>query len=409
MIKLTLLDSKTVQPLQEWNFNHQNVITIGRIKGNDLVLENFPEISRHHVELRKLDQKNHWKIFNFSKNGTFVNGVAVSNGLLSHNALIQLAKNGPLLKFQIESKYVQSSPLPNCFHCHHEGNSPNNLFCIHCGQPLVKEEEFVRNYQILKPLGKGGMGTTYLAYDRRIKINENLGSNLLVLKEMNADLIAIPKAAELFEREARILKNISHPNIPKYYEFFLENNQKYLAMELVYGQNLEELIYKNGIVDEKKAIIWILQICDILLYLHSLNPPLVHRDIKPANLMLRHLDKRIILLDFGAVKEIGTPWGTRIGAEGYSAPEQNLGQPCPQSDLYSIGPTLIFLLTGNNPLNYLKPNGKEYNFNLDNVSNINPFLAKIITKTCRVKLNERYQNVQQLIDDLQSYLKSKSF
>jgi serine/threonine-protein kinase len=410
MVKLTLLDSKTVQPLQQWNFHHQRVIRIGRVKGNDLVLDWFPEISRYHLELRKLEPKNQWKLFNLGKNGTFVNGISINHCLLSHNALIQLAKNGPVLKFQIQSESLKPlKPLKKSLssHCHHQGNSADNIFCIHCGNPLVEREEFVRHYQILKSLGQGGMGTTYLAYDRRTILRAQLSSNLLVLKEMNANLIAIPKARELFEREARILQSITHPSIPQYYEFFEDNKRQYLAMELVHGQNLEQLIYKTGPVTEKQAIIWMLQVCEILHYLHSLTPPIIHRDIKPANLMLRHLDQRVILLDFGAIKEIGTPWGTLIGAEGYSAPEQNSGKPCPQSDLYAIGPTLIFLLTGQNPLNYLKPEGKEFNFQIDHLPEITPFLASIITKTCRVKLGDRYQTVRELADDLRSHLQSR--
>ncbi len=404
MITITLLDTVTLKPRQEWKFPSQSLIRIGRVQDNDLILTKFPEISRHHVELRKVNRVNYWKILNLGKNGTFVNGVPISDSVLPNNALIQLAKKGPLLRFQINStssKNEQNNPdLSSPLHCDHQGNPPQNLFCIHCGLPLGEEEKFIRHYQILKTLGRGGMGITYLACDRRIPFNGKTPPKLLVLKEMNTDLIQIPKARELFEREARILKSINHPNIPKYYDFFWEDNQKYLAMELIHGQNLEQLIYQKGPITEKQALNWILQLCEIIKYLHSLNPPLIHRDIKPANLMLRHVDQKIILLDFGAVKEIGTPLGTRIGAEGYSSPEQHLGQAYPQSDLYAIGPTLIFLLTGENPLKYLQPQGKEYNFLLTNVPNISENLAKIINKICQVQLKNRYQNIDILIHDL---------
>jgi serine/threonine-protein kinase len=404
MITITLLDTITLKPLQEWKFLSQSLIRIGRLQDNDLVLTKFPEISRHHVELRKVNGGNHWKILNLGKNGTLVNGVTISDSLLPNNALIQLAKKGPILRFQVNSipsKNEQNNPNLSPPICTHQGNSPQNLFCIYCGIPLVEEEQFIRHYQILKTLGKGEMGITYLACDRRIPFNGKTTPKLLVLKEMNADLIEIPKARELFEREARILSSINHPHIPKYYDFFWEGNRKYLAMELIHGQNLEQLIYQKGPVTENQGLNWILQLCDIIKYLHSLNPPLIHRDIKPANLMLRHVDQKIMLLDFGAVKEIGTPFGTRIGAEGYSSPEQHLGQACTQSDLYAIGPTLIFLLTGQNPLKYLQPQGKEYNFVLTGVPNMSENLAKIITKTCQVQLKNRYHNIDLLTQDLQ--------
>ncbi|MGB7522350.1 MAG: serine/threonine-protein kinase, partial [Spirulinaceae cyanobacterium] len=292
--------------------------------------------------------------------------------------------------------------FPNCplTHqpCRNLSKPPKHLFCIYCGHPLVEKEQFIRHYQILRTLGQGGMGTTYLAWDKDSQFNDS--PNLLVLKEMNADMAAIAKAQELFEREARVLKSLDHPGIPNYYNFFVEKGKKYLAMELIHGQNLEERIYKTGPVAPQQAIEWMMQTCDILGYLHSLQPPLVHRDVKPANLMARNVDGNIVLLDFGAVKEIGTPSGTRIGAEGYSAPEQDRGKPCPQSDLYAIGPTLIFLLTGEAPLKYYRDLGNSYGFDLKNIPTITPGLSHVIRKTCERKLSERYQTAKELSEAL---------
>ena len=114
------------------------------------------------------------------------------------------------------------------------------------------------------------MGTTYLAWDKNSQVSDS--PNLLVLKEMNADMAVIAKAQELFEREARILKSLDHPGVPNYYNFFVEKGKKYLAMELIHGQNLEERIYKTGPVAPQQAIEWMMQACEILGYLHSLNP-----------------------------------------------------------------------------------------------------------------------------------------
>ena len=170
MVTLTLLDSQTFKPLRQWNFPAQSLIRIGRSRNNDLVLANFSEISRYHLELRRVEvhykqegiqHLNHyWKILNLGQNGTLVNGILVSQTLLCHNALIQLTEKGPLLKFQISLESSNQAKINFSLTCNHVGNSPQNLFCIHCGKPLV-EEEFIRHYQILKILGKGGMGTTY--------------------------------------------------------------------------------------------------------------------------------------------------------------------------------------------------------------------------------------------------------
>jgi serine/threonine-protein kinase len=167
-------------------------------------------------------------------------------------------------------------------------------------------------------------------------------------------------------------------------------------MELIHGQNLEQLVYQQGAVTQAKAIAWMLQTCEVLNYIHSQNPPLIHRDIKPANLILRTVDRRIVVLDFGAVKETGTAFVTRIGAEGYSAPEQERGQPLTQSDLYAIGPTLIFLLTGEAPFKFYRPRGKGYQFEIETVPTITPQLREVIERVTQPQPSDRYATAKQL-------------
>jgi serine/threonine-protein kinase len=407
MVTLTLLHPQASTPLQQWNFQSQSTIRIGRSPDNDVILDD-PLVSRHHLELKRTPAQsgNLWQLVNQGTNGTFLNGILVTRGLVPDDALIRLAREGPVLKFQIqesvnpvpvplppaEAQLIAPLPLPNL--CTHEGNPPANLFCIHCGQPLVPVQRVIRQYQVLRTLGQGGMGTTYLAWDKTGSISGR--PRLLVLKEMNADMAQISKAQELFEREARTLKTLNHPGIPQYYDFFVEGGKKYLAMELIHGQDLEQRILLSGPVTLPQAIEWMIQTCDILDYIHSCEPPLIHRDIKPANLMARHRDNRIVVLDFGAVKEIGTAPGTRIGAEGYSAPEQDRGQPSTQSDLYAIGPTLIFLVTGVAPLKFYRRRGSGYGFDVESVPTITPQLQKVIERVCEPKLRDRYQTAKEL-------------
>ncbi|MEH2168473.1 MAG: protein kinase [Nostoc sp.] len=418
MVSLTLLEPQQKTPLQQWCFENSSIIRIGRAADNHVVL-NDSLVSRHHLELRQVGDASNgytWQLISQGTNGTFLNGILVLQSPLPDNSLLQLAQGGPILQFQIqevtvletglrsqqiqgteenaaETLYSAKNLANSSSTCTHEGNSPKNLFCIHCGQPLSVQQK-IRHYQVLRTLGQGGMGTTYLAWDEAGVIAGV--PQLLVLKQMNADMLKIVKAQELFEREAHTLKCLNHPGIPKYYDFFVEGGKKYLAMELIHGQDLEKRVYTTGPVTPNQAIAWMIQTCDILDYLHSQEPPLIHRDIKPANLMVRSSGNRIVVLDFGAVKEIGTAPGTRIGAEGYCAPEQERGQPLTQSDLYAIGPTLIFLLTGENPFKYYRQRGRNFRFDVAKVPTISSQLRDAIDRVTEPLPRDRYQNAKEL-------------
>ncbi|MEB3150128.1 MAG: protein kinase [Sphaerospermopsis sp.] len=405
MVILTLLEPQQKTPLKQWCFENSSVIRIGRAADNHVVLSDSL-VSRHHLELRQISDES-WQLYSQGTNGTFLNGVLVIQSPLPNHALLQLAQGGPILQFQIEvspqlgvagggeaaSVSLEPVSAKAVYTCTHQGNSPKNLFCIHCGQPLSVQQT-IRQYQVLRTLGQGGMGTTYLAWDTKGLVSGQ--PQLLVLKQMNADMAKIAKAQELFEREAHTLKSLNHSGIPKYYDFFVEGGKKYLAMELIHGQDLEKRVQITGPVTPSQAIAWMIQTCDILDYLHSQEPPLIHRDIKPANLMVRNANNHIVVLDFGAVKEIGTTPGTRIGAEGYCAPEQERGQPLIQSDLYAIGPTLIFLLTGENPFKFFRQKGRNFRFDVANSPTITPQLVEVIERVTEPLPRDRYQTAKEL-------------
>ncbi|MBD2499175.1 protein kinase domain-containing protein [Anabaena azotica] len=419
MVTLTLLEPQQKTPLKQWCFENSPVIRIGRAADNHVILTDSL-VSRHHLEIRQISSAGggSWQVISKGTNGTFLNGILVIQDSLPNNAILQLAQGGPILQFQTQEEVPlgwesvapgdspgvgglggkSSSELSHngsslTVTCTHEGNSPQNLFCIHCGQPLTVIQT-IRHYQVLRTLGQGGMGTTYLAWDAAGVIAGQ--PKLLVLKQMNADMARIAKAQELFEREAYTLKSLNHPGIPKYYDFFVEGGKKYLAMELVHGQDLEKRIYTTGPVIPSQAIAWMIQTCDILDYLHSQEPPLIHRDIKPANLMVRTANNQIAVLDFGAVKEIGTTPGTRIGAEGYCAPEQERGQPLTQSDLYAIGPTLIFLITGESPFKFYRQKGRAFRFDVSNIPTVTPKLKDVIERVTEPLPRDRFQSAKEL-------------
>lgn len=387
------------------------MIRIGRAVDNHIVL-NDTLVSRYHLELKPLTvggQGGTWQVISQGTNGTFLNGTLITKSTLPDNSLLELAQGGPMLKFQLQDmpeptaspwqQVPQEVANVSASGCQHEGNSPNNIFCVHCGQPLSFLKR-IRHYQVLRTLGQGGMGTTYLAWDAT-GLTTGV-PQLLVLKQMNADMAKIIKAQELFEREANTLKSLSYPGIPKYYDFFVEGGKKYLAMELVHGQDLEKRIYNTGPVIPNQAIAWMVQTCEILDYLHNQDQPLIHRDIKPANLMVRNANNRVVVLDFGAVKETGTAPGTRIGAEGYCAPEQERGQPLIQSDLYAVGPTLIFLLTGENPLKFFRQRGRSFCFDVKNVPTITHELREVIERVTEPLPRDRYQSAKELAKALMS-------
>jgi serine/threonine protein kinase, bacterial len=390
-IQISLWDEGKAHISKQWQFIPSAApIQIGRSPEHQISIDR-PSISRLHATITYTSLRQgggYWEIINHSVNGIFVNSFSTNKVLLTDGDRIQLAQDGVLLTVRLDVELV----VPVV--CEHPDNPANTLFCTHCGQPITVSHQ-IRDYQILKTLGVGGMGTTYLAWDT---------AKMLVLKEMNADMVEIPKARELFEREAKILQNLHHPGIPQYYDFFVATGRKYLAMELIHGQDLDLYILEHGTVTLAQAIDWMIQLCEILGYIHSQQPPLIHRDVKPANILVRAIDKRIFLLDFGAVKEIGTLGGTKIGAPDYMAPEQNNGQPCTQSDLYAIGPTLIFLLTGRNPAELLELQPDGYRFNLASVPAIPSSVQSIIDKVTQRRVRDRYQTARDLAQALKAVL-----
>lgn len=210
--------------------------------------------------------------------------------------------------------------------------------------PLEPGEQ-VRDLTIERQLAFGGMSAIYLAIGPdKVKC---------VLKEAvvpaDADEKMRAAAEHMLEREAHILTGLSHPNIARVLDHFLENGRHYIMMELIDGEDLRRLVKEHGRQLEADVIYWALQLADILAYLHAQQPPVVHRDLSPDNLMLRESGE-LCLIDFGAANHfVGTATGTMIGKQAYIAPEQLRGKAEPRSDIYAFGGTLFFLLTGEDP------------------------------------------------------------
>lgn len=201
-------------------------------------------------------------------------------------------------------------------------------------------------YTIQMELAAGGMSAVYLGYDdKKAKI---------VIKETvvppNSNSMQTKKYRELFQREARLLAAIDHPRICKVLDCFVEAERDYIILEFIAGLSLRQLVSKSGAQSEKVVLKWAKQITEILNYLHTQTPQIVHRDISPDNLILSEKGE-IVLIDFGAANQLlSEATGTMIGKQCYMAPEQIRGKAVCQSDLYSLGATIYFLLTANDPL-----------------------------------------------------------
>src|SRR5512136_1921134 len=158
--------------------------------------------------------------------------------------------------------------------------------------PLQTGQVFNNRYRIVKLLGQGGFGAVYRAWDANL-------NKPCALKE---NLDVSPEAQRQFTREATVLANLSHPNLPRVTDHFILPGQgQYLVMDFVEGDDLASILRQRGAVPPEQAIAWIMQVADALSYLHTRQPPVVHRDIKPANIRITP-DGRAMLVDFGLVK-----------------------------------------------------------------------------------------------------------
>jgi serine/threonine protein kinase len=213
--------------------------------------------------------------------------------------------------------------------------------------PLEPGVVLQQRYQIERLLGGGGMGMVYLAHDQR------LSNRPCAIKEM-VDHFIDPQqrleANEYFAREADTLAQLKHPAIPAISDRFDHQNRHYLVMEYVQGRNLEEELAHRGTPLPEGLVIDIArQLCDVLGYLHGLQPPIIYRDLKPSNVMLTETG-RVVLVDFGIARLFKAQRkGTMIGTLGFAPPEQYQGVADPRSDIYSLGATLHYVLTGRDP------------------------------------------------------------
>jgi len=247
-------------------------------------------------------------------------------------------------------------------------NETGNNVCTVCEHPIEEdsgktEDESLLNgrYRILTQVGTGGFGAVYKARDTRAA---GQGTAIIAIKQVNLRGLTpqeIIEATDGFHREVLLLSNLEHVNLPQIYDSFTDPEHWYLVMDFIEGETLEQYLRHTTAgsspattrtlpLDEVFSIA--LQLCHVLHYLHTRQPPIIFRDLKPANVM-HAPEGNLYLIDFGIARQFkpGQAKDTMpFGSPGYAAPEQyGKAQTTPQSDLYSLGALLHQVLSGDDP------------------------------------------------------------
>ncbi|WP_373528811.1 protein kinase [Nostoc sp.] len=276
-------------------------------------------------------------------------------------------------------------------------------------QPPITVGTLLQNrYRIIQILGQGGFGRTYLAEDQR-RFNELCAIKELISTATSA--LAWEKAQELFHREAAILYQIEHPQVPKFRERFEQDQRLFLVEDYVAGQTYRTLLAERQAVDQTFTEAEVLQLMHLLLpvleHIHSRG--IIHRDISLENIILRDSDAKPVLIDFGVVKELAERLrspdsampATTVGKLGYSPSEQmQTGGAYPSSDLYALAVSAIVLLTGKEPSELFDEN--QLTWNWERWVRVNPRFAIVLNRMLNHLPSDRYQSAANVSQALQS-------
>ncbi|MBD2326307.1 FHA domain-containing protein [Alkalinema sp. FACHB-956] len=454
MITLTLLHPVQSTPVQSWSFEHESIIRVGRSTDNQVILYSAV-VSRHHVELRCTNGQ--WEIVSLGANGTYVDGKRIVRVPIQHGMVFRLARSGPNLQVQIvptakpvvthgagaEVRSVppppppplRPIPLPRSEYrpaqeseqsvdqftrlVDDEGEttesladetdaklgeqassqavSDDQLFDLTTGKP-VKVLQTVGLYQVLKELGRGDTGITYLAWR---------DGQTVILKTLNGEWLAQPEALKRFEEQSQVLRSLNHPGIPREFDFLTCDRHPYRVMEMVYGQSLADYVTQRGPLPPVEAISCILEVCDILDYLHHQPEPVVHGDIQPKHLIRRSVlrsGQSITLIDWGTVRHLGWKTDRYFSGIGYMAPDFQAHQILPLSDVYALGTTLAFLLSGTDPSQFYSHAEQGYRFYPERVSGLSAEMVNLLRQLTEPNPQDRYQSVREVAQVLRQIL-----
>jgi len=273
--------------------------------------------------------------------------------------------------------------------------------------PLPVGSILQNRYRILSILGQGGFGRTYLGEDQG-RFNERCA--LKELTPAQGTPYALDKSKELFQREAQILYQIQHPQIPQFRATFEQDQRLFLVQDYVEGQTYRQLLDQRraqGIAFSEAEVMQLLrQLLPVLAHIHSKG--IIHRDIAPDNIILRQQDSKPVLIDFGVVKELATRFQTMttgivqpttVGKPGYAPSEQmQTGKAYPSSDLYSLAVTAVVLLTGREPQELFDDATMTWYW--QRWVTVNPRVAQVLNRMLSYRPGDRYQSVSEVVQAL---------
>ena len=288
-----------------------------------------------------------------------------------------------------------------------QGSLPQIRLSEMCGT----DQLFRDRYRIRRILGRGGFGVTFLAEDVSLPFDP-----LCVIKQLCPKVsnpIVLQRASQRFEREAKILSQLgSHAQVPQLLDYFQDNGEFYLVQEYIRGRTLAREIKQYGTMDEVEVKRFLQEVLPILEYIHQ--NQVIHRDIKPPNIIRCIDDGRLVLIDFGAVKEYflreesNTQRGATthfVGTLGFAPPEQLALRPTYASDIFALGVTCLYLMTGRPPIEF------EYDITTGEVRwqdyvSVSDHFSKVLEKMLRVSPKERYQSASEIMRvlELEPYL-----
>lgn len=261
---------------------------------------------------------------------------------------------------------------------------------------LNPEQILGDRYIILKVLGRGGMGAVYLALDQR------LNSALVAVKEMSTQALGlgnVEEAVKAFKKEAEMLVSLNHPSLPRIIDFFpVSDGRWYFVMEFIEGENLESIRKTRGSIPADEVLDWGIQLCEILDYLHTRPTPVIFRDLKPSNIILTP-EGKIKLIDFGIARHfsaVKTKDTMAYGSYGFIPPEQyGSNQTDARSDLFSLGATLHYLVTG------IEPHKNPFSFEPPSkFVTINPRFEAVIMECLALQVETRPSSARNLLERL---------
>ncbi|MBF2002026.1 MAG: protein kinase [Synechococcales cyanobacterium C42_A2020_086] len=261
-------------------------------------------------------------------------------------------------------------------------------------------------YRVVEGLSAGGFGSTYIVEDTRRPGNPQCVLKVLKTANSNPEYLAI--ARRLFNSEAETLEQLgNHDQIPRLLAYFEADGQFYLVQELIVGQSLAAELSPGQRWSEGQVRELLQDVLQVLDFVHRCG--VIHRDIKPANLIRRQSDRKLVLIDFGAVKQMQTQLASAadltamtvaIGTPGYMPAEQAQGKPRPNSDLYALGVIAIQALTGRLP-SQLPEDSASGELAWQPYAVVSPELADVLEKMVRYHHRDRYQSVGEVLRDLQ--------